>query len=55
MPIKYLVLEDTDEIIALVENKLKGEQFQEYEEEEDEEEKENSDKGSAGVWDSLHM
>ncbi|XP_014456788.2 thioredoxin domain-containing protein 16 isoform X1 [Alligator mississippiensis] len=44
VPIKYLVLEDTDEIIALVENKLKGEQFQEYEEEEDEEEKENSDK-----------
>ncbi|XP_039391219.1 thioredoxin domain-containing protein 16 [Mauremys reevesii] len=34
-PIKYLVLEDTDEIIALVEDKIKGEQIQEDEDESD--------------------
>ncbi|XP_074921909.1 thioredoxin domain-containing protein 16 isoform X2 [Chelonoidis abingdonii] len=34
-PIKYLVLEDTDEIIALVEDKIKGEQIQKDEDESD--------------------
>lgn len=46
-PIKYLVLEDTDEIIALVEDKIKGEQIQE-----DEDESDNNDQGNAGVWNS---
>ncbi|NXT02017.1 TXD16 protein, partial [Jacana jacana] len=46
-PVKYLVLEDTDEVITLVEDKSKVGQIQEDEEEEeeegeDEEEKENS-------------
>ncbi|XP_030418742.1 thioredoxin domain-containing protein 16 isoform X1 [Gopherus evgoodei] len=34
-PIKYLVLEDTDEIVALVEDKIKGEQIPEDEDESD--------------------
>ncbi|NXR55074.1 TXD16 protein, partial [Hippolais icterina] len=46
MPIQYLVLEDTDEIITLVEDKTKVKQIQEdeqeEEEEEDEDEKENN-------------
>ncbi|NWT55491.1 TXD16 protein, partial [Erythrocercus mccallii] len=44
MPIQYLVLEDTDEVITLVEDKNKVKQIQEdeQEEEEDEDEKENS-------------
>ncbi|NXW82593.1 TXD16 protein, partial [Alopecoenas beccarii] len=44
VPIKYLVLEDTDEVITLVEDKSKVEQIQEDEEEdeEDEGEKENN-------------
>ncbi|KFV99953.1 Thioredoxin domain-containing protein 16, partial [Eurypyga helias] len=42
VPIKYLVLEDTDEVITLVEDKNKVEQIQEEEEEEDEDEKENN-------------
>ncbi|NWY67409.1 TXD16 protein, partial [Erithacus rubecula] len=46
MPIQYLVLEDTDEVITLVENKNKVKQIQEdeqeEEEEEDEDEKENN-------------
>ncbi|NXJ24495.1 TXD16 protein, partial [Dicrurus megarhynchus] len=48
MPIQYLVLEDTDEVITLVEDKNKvkqiqeDEQQQEEEEEEDEDEKENN-------------
>ncbi|XP_071601259.1 thioredoxin domain-containing protein 16 isoform X2 [Heliangelus exortis] len=43
VPIKYLILEDTDEIINLVEDKSKVEQIQEEEEEEEEEdEKENN-------------
>ncbi|NXK38384.1 TXD16 protein, partial [Piprites chloris] len=46
MPIQYLVLEDTDEIITLVEDKNKVKQIQEdeekEEEEEDEDEKENN-------------
>lgn len=48
MPIKYLVLEDTDEVITLVENKSKVEQIQEdeEEEEEDEGEKENNNQGA---------
>ncbi|KAM6335557.1 thioredoxin domain-containing protein 16 [Podargus strigoides] len=41
VPIKYLVLEDTDEIITLVEDKNKVEQIQEEEEEEEEEEDED--------------
>ncbi|XP_074765059.1 thioredoxin domain-containing protein 16 isoform X2 [Athene noctua] len=43
VPIKYLVLEDTDEVITLVEDKSKVKQIQEdeEEEEEDEDEKEN--------------
>lgn len=47
MPIKYLVLEDTDEVITLVEDKSKVEQIQEEEEEdeEDEVEKENDNQG----------
>ncbi|NXV47301.1 TXD16 protein, partial [Uria aalge] len=44
-PVKYLVLEDTDEVITLVEDKSKVGQIQEEEEEdqEDEDEKENND------------
>ncbi|KGM00372.1 Thioredoxin domain-containing protein 16, partial [Charadrius vociferus] len=46
VPIKYLVLEDTDEVITLVEDKSKVKQIQEEEEEEgdeeDEDEKENN-------------
>ncbi|NXJ90610.1 TXD16 protein, partial [Corythaixoides concolor] len=42
VPIKYLVLEDTDEVITLVEDKSKVEEIQEGEEEEDEDEKENN-------------
>ncbi|NXF85619.1 TXD16 protein, partial [Eubucco bourcierii] len=38
VPIKYLTLEDTDEVITLVEDKNKIEQIQEEEEEEEEEE-----------------
>lgn len=45
MPIKYLVLEDTDEVITLVEDKSKVEQIQEEEEEEEEDEKENDNQG----------
>lgn len=48
MPIQYLVLEDTDEIITLVEDKNKVKQIQEdeqEEEEEDEDEKENNNQG----------
>ncbi|NXA35639.1 TXD16 protein, partial [Eudromia elegans] len=41
VPIKYLVLEDTDEVITLVEDKSKFEQIQEDEGEEEEDEKEN--------------
>ncbi|XP_062433721.1 thioredoxin domain-containing protein 16 [Rhea pennata] len=41
VPIKYLALEDTDEVITLVEDKSKFEQIQEDEDEEDEDEKEN--------------
>lgn len=48
MPIKYLVLEDTDEVITLVEDKSKVKQIQEDEEEdeEDEDEKENNNQGA---------
>ncbi|NXG62927.1 TXD16 protein, partial [Hemiprocne comata] len=43
VPIKYLALEDTDEIVTLVEDKSKVEQIQEDEEEEEEEdEKDNN-------------
>ncbi|CAM4593086.1 unnamed protein product [Caretta caretta] len=42
-PIKYLVLEDTDEIIALVEDKIKGEQIQEDEDESDNNDQEIQD------------
>lgn len=48
MPIQYLVLEDTDEVITLVEDKNKVKQIQEDEqevEEEDEDEKENNNQG----------
>lgn len=47
MPIQYLVLEDTDEVITLVEdkNKVKPIQEDEQEEEEDEDEKENNNQG----------
>ncbi|XP_040457454.1 thioredoxin domain-containing protein 16 isoform X2 [Falco naumanni] len=41
VPIKYLVLEDTDEVITLVEDKNKVEQIQKEEEEEEEEEEED--------------
>lgn len=46
-PIKYLVLEDTEEVITLVEDKSKVKQIQENEDEdeEDEDEKENDDQG----------
>ncbi|KFQ11460.1 Thioredoxin domain-containing protein 16, partial [Haliaeetus albicilla] len=43
VPIKYLVLEDTDEVITLVENKSKVEQIQEDEEEEEEEDEDIQD------------
>ncbi|XP_026704991.1 thioredoxin domain-containing protein 16 [Athene cunicularia] len=51
VPIKYLVLEDTDEVITLVEDKSKVKQIQEEEEEEeeDEDEKENNNQGTQGV------
>uniref|UniRef100_A0A8B9FU78 Thioredoxin domain containing 16 n=1 Tax=Amazona collaria TaxID=241587 RepID=A0A8B9FU78_9PSIT len=42
VPIKYLLLEDTDEVITLVKDKNKVKQIQEDEEEEDEDEKENN-------------
>ncbi|NXV31101.1 TXD16 protein, partial [Rissa tridactyla] len=42
VPVKYLVLEDTDEVITLVEDKSKVGQIQEEEEEEDEDEKQNN-------------
>ncbi|NWT04610.1 TXD16 protein, partial [Mionectes macconnelli] len=44
MPIQYLLLEDTDEVITLVEDKNKVKQIQEHEEEEEEDEgeKENN-------------
>lgn len=47
MPIKYLVLEDTEEVITLVEDKSKVKKIQENEDEdeEDEDEKENDDQG----------
>lgn len=47
MPIQYLVLEDTDEVITLVEDKNKVKQIQEdeQEEEEDEDEEENNNQG----------
>ncbi|NWR79525.1 TXD16 protein, partial [Centropus unirufus] len=41
VPIKYLILEDTDEVITLVENKSKVEHIQEGEEEEEDEEDED--------------
>ncbi|NXU32388.1 TXD16 protein, partial [Thalassarche chlororhynchos] len=44
VPIKYLVLEDTDEVITLVEDKNKVEQIQEEEEEEEEEEEDEDEK-----------
>ncbi|CAN0121324.1 unnamed protein product [Bubo scandiacus] len=44
VPIKYLVLEDTDEVITLVEDKSKVEQIQEEEEEEEEEEEDEDEK-----------
>ncbi|KFO74599.1 Thioredoxin domain-containing protein 16, partial [Cuculus canorus] len=45
VPIKYLILEDTDEVITLVENKSEVKQIQkeEEEDEEDEDEKDNDD------------
>ncbi|XP_027600283.2 thioredoxin domain-containing protein 16 isoform X1 [Pipra filicauda] len=43
MPIQYLVLEDTDEVITLVEDKNKVKQIQEDEEKEEEEEEEDED------------
>ncbi|XP_043372218.1 thioredoxin domain-containing protein 16 isoform X5 [Dermochelys coriacea] len=43
VPIKYLVLEDTDEIIALVEDKIKAEQIQEDEDESDNNDQEIQD------------
>uniref|UniRef100_A0A663LQU0 Thioredoxin domain containing 16 n=1 Tax=Athene cunicularia TaxID=194338 RepID=A0A663LQU0_ATHCN len=48
VPIKYLVLEDTDEVITLVEDKSKVKQIQEEEEEEeeDEDEKENNNQAA---------
>lgn len=45
MPIKYLALEDTDEVITLVEDKNKVEQIPEGEEEEEEEEKDDNNQG----------
>ncbi|XP_061854229.1 thioredoxin domain-containing protein 16 isoform X2 [Colius striatus] len=43
VPIKYLVLEDTDEVITLVEDKNKVEEIQDKGEEEEEEEEEEED------------
>ncbi|NXG36348.1 TXD16 protein, partial [Dromaius novaehollandiae] len=43
VPIKYLVLEDTDEVITLVEDKSKFEQTQENEDEEEEKENDKLD------------
>uniref|UniRef100_A0A669Q1Q6 Thioredoxin domain containing 16 n=1 Tax=Phasianus colchicus TaxID=9054 RepID=A0A669Q1Q6_PHACC len=47
VPIKYLVLEDTEEVITLLEDKSKVKQIQENEDEdeEDEDEKENDNQG----------
>ncbi|XP_074005411.1 thioredoxin domain-containing protein 16 [Numenius arquata] len=44
VPVKYLVLEDTDEVITLVEDKSKVRQIQEDEEEEEEEEEDEEEK-----------
>ena len=49
MPIKYLVLEDTDEVITLVEDKNKVEQIQEEEEEEEEEDEDEKENNNQGV------
>lgn len=49
MPIKYLVLEDTDEVITLVEDKSKVKQIQEDEEEEDEEDEDEKENNNQGV------
>ncbi|NXH95579.1 TXD16 protein, partial [Pachycephala philippinensis] len=43
MPIQYLVLEDTDEVITLVEDKNKVKQIQEDEQQQEEEEEEDED------------
>lgn len=44
MPIQYLVLEDTDEVVTLVEDKNKVRQIQEDEQEEEEEEEDEDEK-----------
>ncbi|NWR37371.1 TXD16 protein, partial [Tachuris rubrigastra] len=44
MPVQYLVLEDTDEVITLVEDKNKVKQIQEDEEKEEEEEEDEDEK-----------
>ncbi|NWS65892.1 TXD16 protein, partial [Crotophaga sulcirostris] len=51
VPIKYLILEDTDEIITLVENKSKVKQIQEDEEEEDEEDEDEKDNNDQDIQD----
>ncbi|XP_054017633.1 thioredoxin domain-containing protein 16 [Dryobates pubescens] len=51
VPIKYLVLEDTDEVITLVEDTNKIEQIQEEEEEEEEEEEDIKESSNQDIQD----
>uniref|UniRef100_A0A8C8RQL9 Thioredoxin domain containing 16 n=1 Tax=Pelusios castaneus TaxID=367368 RepID=A0A8C8RQL9_9SAUR len=51
--IKYLVLEDTDEIIAVLEDKIKGEQIHEEEDEEEEDEKDHNEQDDQ-VMEAVH-
>ncbi|NXG51325.1 TXD16 protein, partial [Psilopogon haemacephalus] len=51
VPVKYLALEDTDEVITLVEDKNKIDQIQEEEEEEEEEEEDNKEDNNQDIQD----
>ncbi|NXV16072.1 TXD16 protein, partial [Cepphus grylle] len=51
VPVKYLVLEDTDEVITLVEDKSKVGQIQEEEEEEDQEDEDEKENNNQDIQD----
>ncbi|NXL34287.1 TXD16 protein, partial [Glaucidium brasilianum] len=51
VPVKYLVLEDTDEVITLVEDKSKVKQIQEEEEEEEEEDEDVKENNNQDIQD----
>ncbi|XP_068272727.1 thioredoxin domain-containing protein 16 isoform X2 [Nyctibius grandis] len=51
VPIKYLVLEDTDDVVTLVEERSKVEQIQEDEEDEEEEEEDEKEDNNQDVQD----